>query len=106
MTKRGKNNFIRRVISLSVLIVVLLTIVSFADSKFRITSDAKDIDYMSQHEKYEVVILTGDTSWDIQTKLTPGEDISYNLFLDQQLNSRKDMGSIRVGDIIVFLKKK
>ena len=109
MMVKKRNLWVRRIISLTILAIIAIPIISFANAKIddgidRINKSKED-SYLARHEKVQVVIENGDTAWNIQSKLAPGEDVRYNLFLDEQI-SGIDVGAIKPGEVVTFLKKK
>ncbi|ADO59457.1 hypothetical protein [Paenibacillus polymyxa] len=62
---------------------------------------------IQNYQQVKVIIQSGDTAWKIQSKLTPNErDIRHPLYLAQSLNPGVQMGDLKAGQIIIFLKEK
>lgn len=64
----------------------------------------KELDFINSFKQTKIVIQPGDTSWDIQSKLTPNSNVREILYYVSKINDKK-MGEIKPGEILVFLKK-
>lgn len=108
-SKQERVIFIRRIIALTLLMVGLFSIISFAngldiENRFKtshIESMKKDI---AQYEEVKVFIWEGQTAWDIQAELTPNKDVRNMLELVSHLNNIDNIGDIKAGQTLVFLK--
>jgi len=65
-----------------------------------------EIDFIEDNfEKVKVTVSKGDTSWTIQSSLTPNYDTRQVLYLTGKLNG-KSMGNIKAGETLIFLKER
>lgn len=107
--KRERVIFIRRLVALTILMVGLFSIVSFAkgldiEEKFK-TNHVESLENdIAQYEKVEVFIWEGKTAWDIQAELTPNKDVRDMLELVSHLNKIDNIGDIKAGQTLLFLK--
>jgi cell division protein YceG involved in septum cleavage len=98
--KRKYIKFLRRITVVSFALVGLFSMVSFA--KGINTIDKK----IEKFEKVEVEIHYGQTAWEIQKKLTPHEDVRDVMDLVRYINKKENLGDLKPGDKIIFLKEK
>lgn len=77
--------------------------VSAEKSEKRVFSN-KELEFINSFEKVEVSIFEGDTSWSIQSELAPNTDVRKLLYYIDIIND-KNMGYIKPGDTLVFLKE-
>lgn len=82
---------------LIIIFILVLTFIRF------VSFDKKD--FLSSFKEVEVRISKGDTSWGIQEKITPNKDIRKILYYAEKING-KNMGDIKPGELIIFLKEK
>lgn len=85
--------------------VVGFSIISFASNKTKPTISSHE-KFLSSYNQVRVTIQKGDTSWNIQNRLTPDEDVREILFNLIKLNGRDNMGNIKPGETVIFLEPK
>lgn len=104
----------RVVVALSMLCVFSYGIVSIISDASQAVPElivkAQETSHQSALSKYEmvkVVVDSGDTTWQIQKKLTPNEpDIRHTLYLAESLNPGVQLGNVQAGQELVMLKEK
>lgn len=87
-----------------VVIIIFLVGIFF---HFRPTKERalkREAEYLSRFKETEIVVSLGDTSWDIQRRLAPGEDVFRLLYYAKETNG-KDMGKIKPNETLIFLEK-
>lgn len=91
----------------SMLGVLTLCFIVVMTVKF-VSANVEDVDMSDVLENYdqiEVTICSGDRAWNIQSELTPDEDIREMLYYASILNDKK-MGSIMPGETLIFLTER
>lgn len=109
--KRKRIVFFRRIAAVSTLLIVFFTVFSFAngllDKEHQEEKEASAIEKkIAQYDQVEVFIQEGDTAWSIQEQLTPGTDVRDMLYLVKRINHRKELGKVKAGEVLTFLKTK
>ena len=84
------------------IIMLVLTIVTFRNLP-DLPKKAK-INFMDNYEEIVVTIKHGDRAWNIQSELTPSEDVRELLYYVTTLNERS-VGNLIPGEQITFLKE-
>lgn len=85
------------ILSIFILKSALSFILSPLNDSF--SADAKGL------EVVEIIISSGDTSWDIQKELAPNHDPRELLFYSAKLNDNKSLGDIKPGQRKLFYKE-
>ncbi|WCK57664.1 hypothetical protein PP175_26885 (plasmid) [Aneurinibacillus sp. Ricciae_BoGa-3] len=107
-TKYQKTKMIRRIVIVSLIMIALFTLCSFAKGLVHKQQAQINTAYdkeLQKFEKVQVVIQNGDTAWSIQSKLTPNEDVRNMLQLDAYIN-HVNIGGLKMGDVMTFVKAK
>lgn len=92
----------RAFFSLVLMGIICFGIISFA-STCNIGSNRELDKILEKYKPVTVYILKGDTSWSIQRRLTPNEDVRKLLYYLEDINGRS-MGDIRPGEVLIFFE--
>ena len=92
----------RAFFSLILIGIISFGIISFASNLVKESNNRLD-KILEDYKTVEVYVKKGDTSWSIQSELTPNEDIRELLHYLKVINN-KSMGDIRPGEVLIFFE--
>jgi len=89
---------------------VFISIGNFISNHIAVTQSSEEVNVsykeeLSVPDKYEEIVITimeGDRAWNIQSRLTPNEDVREALYYVEIING-KSVSNIQPGEEIVFL---
>lgn len=103
-----KGRFIRSLILFSILFGLMFSLTVNAVSNKIVDKNElteKEQEYLVQFEQVEIFVYRNQTAWDIQKELAPNSDIRKLLYYDSIINE-KNMGKIKSGETLIFLKER
>lgn len=98
--RRARRKAMRNILGMSMLCLMIIITVKFVSAN--VGGELSMSDILENYEQVEVTICPGDRAWNIQSELTPNEDIREMLHYASILNNKK-MGNIMPGETLIFL---
>lgn len=82
---------------------VFISIGNSISNHIAATQSPEEVSVPDKYEEIVITIMEGDRAWNIQSRLTPNEDVREALYYVELING-KSVGNIQPGEEIVFLR--
>lgn len=81
---------------------VFISIGNSISNHIAVTQSPEEVNVPDKYEEVVITIMEGDRAWNIQSRLTPNEDVREALYYVELING-KSVGNIQPGEEIIFL---
>lgn len=81
---------------------IFMSIGNSISNHIAVTQSPEEVSVPDKYEEVVITIMEGDRAWNIQSRLTPNEDVREALYYVELING-KSVGNIQPGEEIVFL---
>lgn len=81
---------------------IFMSIGNSISNHIAVTQSPEEVSVPDKYEEVVITIMEGDRAWNIQSRLTPNEDVREVLYYVELING-KSVSNIQPGEEIVFL---